>query len=534
MRQLEQTNKDLLAMTRARAIMTSVVLIMSLLVTYNVWRGARQSAIDNLQSNFEFRTSELNDRIRQRLTVYEQVLSSGVGLFHASEEVSRDEFRRFFEALRLGERFPGIHGVGYATIVAPDALDRHVRAVRAEGFPDYTVFPPGPRPVYTSVVYLEPFTGSNLRAFGFDMYSEPIRRAAMDQARDSARAAISGKVTLVQESGNDVQPGFLMYEPVYRDGGASQTIADRRRSIVGWVYAPFRMVDFMDGLEGPHPPALDIEIFDGETIERSALLFDAEKSGVAIEAPTPLKRISRVEAANRIWTVVATARPEFEAGSLTDRPQLLLQSGIAISLLLTLLIWLFLDDRARALHAARQAMQLALYDPLTGLPNRKLLDERLTQALVKQKRSSGHLALLFIDLDKFKPVNDNFGHAYGDLLLKEVAHRLLACVRESDTASRLGGDEFVALLADVEGPHGVAVVADKVLRQLNAPYEISGQVFEISASIGAALYPEHGTDAKSLVRSADLAMYAAKDAGRANVQFAPLPSRRAAPDLKSS
>ncbi|OWW19579.1 hypothetical protein AYR66_08670 [Noviherbaspirillum denitrificans] len=204
----------------------------------------------------------------------------------------------------------------------------------------------------------------------------------------------------------------------------------------------------------------------------------------------------------------------------SGRTQLILQAGVSISLLLALLVWIFLDDRARALHAANQAMQLALYDPLTGLPNRKLLDERLQLALATAKRHGGCVALLFIDLDKFKPVNDNYGHSYGDLLLKEVAQRLRGSVRESDTASRLGGDEFVALLPEVEGEADVAVVADKVLQRLNMPYRISGHTFNISASIGAAIYPRDGTDAKSLTRSADLAMYDAKNSGRANVKFA--------------
>jgi diguanylate cyclase (GGDEF)-like protein len=127
---------------------------------------------------------------------------------------------------------------------------------------------------------------------------------------------------------------------------------------------------------------------------------------------------------------------------------------------------------------------------------------------------------LFIDLDKFKPVNDNFGHAYGDLLLKEVAKRLQSCMRESDTASRLGGDEFVALLSGVEDDEAMLRVADKILRGLTEPYDIAGHTFHISASIGAAVYPHDGGDAKSLIRSADMAMYAAKNAGRANVKRA--------------
>jgi diguanylate cyclase (GGDEF)-like protein len=519
MRQLEKNNQDVLAMLRARAVLTSLVLILSLLVTCNVWRGASQAAAESLQTTFDFLAHESNERIRERLAVYEQVLSAGVGLFSASDDVSRTEFARFYAALRLGERYPGIHGVGFSMLIKPADRERHVQAVRAEGFPNYDIVPPGDRPVYTSVVYLEPFAGTNLRAFGFDMFSEPVRRAAMTQARDSARAALTGKVTLVQEGNGASQPGFLMYLPVYRNGVPHDTIEARRASLIGWVYAPFRMADFMSGLERSQSSSLDIEIYDGDTQDKAALLYDSDSRRQ--DVPAALKRVTRIEAANRIWTVVTAAEPEFAQHSLTDRPQLLLQAGISISLLLTLLTWLFLDDRARALHAATQAMQLALYDPLTGLPNRKLLDERLQQALLKAKRGHGHVALLFIDLDKFKPVNDNFGHAYGDLLLKEVARRLQSCMRESDTASRLGGDEFVALLADIEGAYGVAVAARKILERLNEPYEIAGQVFHISASIGAALYPEHGEDPKTLMKSADLAMYTAKHAGRANVQFAP-------------
>jgi diguanylate cyclase (GGDEF)-like protein len=188
--------------------------------------------------------------------------------------------------------------------------------------------------------------------------------------------------------------------------------------------------------------------------------------------------------------------------------------------MVALLIWLFLDDRARALQAAHQAMQLALYDALTGLPNRKLLDERLRVAMAHARRHNMRLALLFIDLDKFKPVNDNFGHAYGDLLLKEVAKRLNNCMRESDTASRLGGDEFVALLSEIEDEEAAVFVANKILSALTTPYDIAGHTFDISASIGIAIFPWHGIDGKSLMKQADLAMYEAKNNGRSTVRVA--------------
>ena len=520
MKQIEQQKQNVSAVFRARDVLTMLVLIVSLLVACNMWRGASLTAAQALQTAFDFQVRESNERIRQRLRVYEQVLRAAAGLFAANGEVSRGQFHRFVDTLSLATLYPGVQGVGFAQAIRPQDRARHVKSVRAQGFPDYDIRPGGERDFYTSIVYLEPFAGANLRAFGYDMYSEPVRRAAMKQARDTARPAASGKVVLVQESGQDPRYGFLMYLPVYRLNSLHETIAERRANLLGWVYAPFRMEDFMHGLAQPQAGDLDIEIYDDGTIGKEALMFDSQKGFDAKKARSQLTIVEKVEAAERIWTVRTFALDSFERHADTGRPRLILQAGIAISLLLTLLTWLFLDDRARALQAAQQAMQLALYDPLTGLPNRKLLDERLNQALLKAKRSQGHVALLFIDLDKFKPVNDNFGHACGDLLLKEVARRLQSCMRESDTASRLGGDEFVALLVDIEGRHGVMVAALKALECLNAPYEIAGRIFDISASIGAALYPEHGTNSKSLMRSADLAMYAAKNAGRANVQFA--------------
>lgn len=520
MDQQEKRDRRLHDTLRARDLLTVAVLIVSLFITYSLWKTASETEQRTLQSAFEFRAREAADQIQQRLLVYEQVLRSTVGLFNASGEVGRQEFRAFVEALRLAENYPGIHGVGYAVLVEPDQLEQHIAQVRAEGYPDYRVWPEGEREVYSSIIYLEPFSGSNLRAFGYDMYSEPNRREAMEHARDSGTAAVTSKIKLVQLSKNEEQAGFLMYLPVYSEDMEQGTNAERRASLDGWVYAPFRMDDFMRGLQTEPASPLDIEVYDGAEIVQEAKMYDADETSDVLKAATGFKKISTIAAANRTWTIAVAAPPAFEERMGTDRPQLILQAGTSISLLLTLLIWLFLDDRARALRAAEQAMQLALYDPLTGLPNRKLLDERLAQALSKARRSHNHVALFFIDLDKFKPINDTYGHAYGDLLLKEVAKRLQGCMRESDTACRLGGDEFVAMFPEIDGATAMKRVANKILNELNKPYEIGSHTFEISASIGVASYPEDGTDEKTLMRKADSAMYVAKRSGRANVKFA--------------
>ena len=162
---------------------------------------------------------------------------------------------------------------------------------------------------------------------------------------------------------------------------------------------------------------------------------------------------------------------------------------------------------------------MAQYDGLTHLPNRALFNDRLQQALIAAQRNQDRLAIMFIDLDKFKPVNDTYGHAVGDLLLKEVAQRMQDCLRESDTAARVGGDEFVVLLPTIETEQDAGLVGGKILRALNQPFELAGHNLNISTSIGIAVYPYHGSSEKQLVKSADIAMYHAKKNGRNNVRI---------------
>ncbi|MCX7628563.1 MAG: EAL domain-containing protein [Methylophilaceae bacterium] len=159
--------------------------------------------------------------------------------------------------------------------------------------------------------------------------------------------------------------------------------------------------------------------------------------------------------------------------------------------------------------------QLAHYDALTGLPNRMLMRDRLEHAIVMAQRSGDKVALLFLDLDRFKQINDTLGHGVGDALLKAAADRLLNCVREQDTVSRQGGDEFIAMLPGTDVA-GAEKVAGKILKEIVRPFEIGGHVLRISSSIGICVYPEHAQDIEALVKNADLAMYDAKAKGRNN------------------
>jgi diguanylate cyclase (GGDEF)-like protein/PAS domain S-box-containing protein len=175
-----------------------------------------------------------------------------------------------------------------------------------------------------------------------------------------------------------------------------------------------------------------------------------------------------------------------------------------------------ITERKRAEHRIEE---LATRDPLTGLPNRLLLGDRLAQGLLSAQREGDLLAVLFIDLDHFKNVNDTLGHQVGDLLLKEVARRLGGVVRKGDTLSRLGGDEFVIVLEGLKAPDDAGQVAQKILNALGQPFVLDGHMLSTAGSVGVAIYPSDGADATTLMRHADTAMYAAKSSGRKNYQF---------------
>jgi diguanylate cyclase (GGDEF)-like protein len=179
-------------------------------------------------------------------------------------------------------------------------------------------------------------------------------------------------------------------------------------------------------------------------------------------------------------------------------------------------------------ESRRQLDHLARHDSLTGLPNRRFFAERLEHAIAAARRQGASLAVLFVDLDRFKEINDTLGHGVGDEVLRETARLLRDAVREVDTVARLGGDEFVILFDGVEDPHHVAVVAEKLLQHFQVPLHVAGQELIVHASMGISLYPEDGQDASALLHSADIAMYRAKQEGRNTCLFhrgAPSPGR---------
>ena len=256
-------------------------------------------------------------------------------------------------------------GVGFSLAIQPAGLGAHEAEIRREGFPDYAVRPPGERPLYTSIIYLEPFRDRNLRAFGYDMFSEPVRRTAMERARDTGEIAYSGKVTLVQETTADVQAGILVYHPVYRGGDVPATPEERRAKLVGWTYSPFRMNDLMEAMLRADLEAVRIEVFDGEGTGAEALLFDSHPAAPGGGA---LGMLTQAVLEGRTWTLRYSALPGFAAATHLDPPWVAFLAVGSLALLVAIVVGAFVNSRrqqalvadlADSLRDSEEALQRA-------------------------------------------------------------------------------------------------------------------------------------------------------------------------------
>lgn len=331
-----------------------LVLAIGLAATYYLQHAAFNVARHIQREDFNYQAGEITRSIEQRLGAYEQVLHGVRGLYSSSAKVDRDEFHNYVADLRLEHQHAGIQGIGFSLIIAPQEKARHIQAIRKEGFPNYTLRPEGERDLYAPVIYIEPFTGRNLRALGYDVYSEAVRRAAMEQARDLDSPVMSGKIMLVQEIAQNVQAGFIVYLPVYRNGIPHKTLAERRANIVGWISAVFRMNDLMVGILGEQINNIDLEIWDGESTSLETLMYDND--GVfspSLANPSLYNSTQHMAVIGHTWTVKLLSLPSIAANLDTGQVTVIRLTGVLVSLLLSLLVWQLASGRTRALNLAQ-------------------------------------------------------------------------------------------------------------------------------------------------------------------------------------
>ncbi|AJG19434.1 diguanylate cyclase/phosphodiesterase (GGDEF & EAL domains) with PAS/PAC sensor(s) [Cupriavidus basilensis] len=744
-------------------------------VTWTVWDHERQASRHEVLSQFDFAMSDAVSRIEQRMATYEQLLRGVQGMFVASGSMDRNSFRDYLGAVNLDADFAGIQAVGVVRWVPATDKEAHVAAMRRLGVAGYAIKPDGLRENYAPVVQREPYADGNSAVLGVDSWASPVRQLAMQKARDSGMATVSGKVQPIRGNGEDYPPSFVMYLPVYARNQPPDTVAKRRAHLVGWVYAEFRMRDVIASLYGEQPPGLSLAIYDGVEPSAAALLYRSSDRG---RQPNSAMSASEYLVVGRhSWMLSVTAGKDFTARFGRNSETLIVWAGTGLSLLLSLLAWVLLTGHSRAMRLAStmtgelreserkfrafadcavnlevwlglngkprwispsvkeytgftvdecmampdfvgtlvhpedllrvapvllkglqsfrgndlefrcfrkdrsllwlsvswvpvhsastvftgvrisgrditerklldaelriaavafdslegmmvtdasgtilrvnsaftectgytaddvvgqtprilqsgrhdaaffremwdtihraggwqgeiwdrrkngeiypkwltiaavtgsdggvthyvgthhditerklaedRIKELAFFDSLTCLPNRALLSDRLKQAIAVSAQCGSSGALLFIDIDNFKTLNDTLGHDKGDLLLQQVAQRLAVSVREGDTVARVGGDEFVVVLGNLgesgqEAASKTEAIGEQILSVLRNTFSLDGIEYRSTSSIGATVFKGHQASIEVLLKQADLAMYKSKEIGRNTMCF---------------
>ena len=626
--------------------------VLLLAATALYWTGEGAQVDARRDTAFDRALERVLDSLGDRIAAHELVLRGLKGFYEGSEAIDRMEFHSYVAQLRLQQALPGLQAVAYVERVGAEQVTAHESHMRTLGFPDYAIRPAGAREEYRPLTLIEPQSSDNLHVVGVDTSTVPEAREAQNQARDTGLAVMTRGLELRQDAGLRTARSVVMYLPIYAGEMTLDSVEHRRTALRAWVSSPFRMKDFVEGINRLEADDVAIAIFDGAAGKPDALLYQAPGFVMGMDFNPQSTRSLQV--AGRTWTVVAQALPtfaqRFDAGernliallatllsltvgwftwSLSNRRD----HAVALASRMTKELrdtrddlqatldatpdWMFeLDAQGQLLRchnapdstlymqaaqllgrtlsdvassktalgcraaletaasrgyssghefeltvdgesrwfelsvarkqgtgeqsgsrfiallrniterkqAAARTHRLAYFDPLTGLPNRRMLLDRLTQALSVASHAGRMGALMFLDLDNFKHINDAQGHSAGDALLLQVAQRLTQTMRASDTVAHMGGDEFAVLVSDLSDDMDEASLlalrlAQSLRQALEAPFSIGGHGFVSTASIGLTLFPKQAEAVEDLQREADTAMYRAKELGRNRICF---------------
>lgn len=371
-----------------------LVLVLSIVITALGWVLSSQAIEKRANDRFSFEVRDAQERIQSRINQYQQILRGGVAFFDAHTSVNREHWQVYVASLNLQRELPGVQGFAFAERVSPDTLEQYENRIRAEGFPNYSVTPPGEREVYFPITLIEPFDERNQRAFGYDMFSEPVRREAMRRAMDTGQPTVSGLVQLKQGDERNPAPGFLIYLPVYTQGVDLSSVDSRRQAIRGFVYSPFVASDLMQNVLGNEKIPLHFQLYDAESMVPESLIYD---SASGVDTPQQLQQFDHthavtvpVELSGRTWTARFESTPDFDRDVHSSLPNLILLAGGTIDLMLFLTIYSLVQQRRRQSASNAKSQFLAnmsheIRTPLNAILGfNTLLGEQLTDPQAKE------------------------------------------------------------------------------------------------------------------------------------------------------
>jgi diguanylate cyclase (GGDEF)-like protein len=467
---------------------------------------------------FEYANS-LYGEIDNRVQTNEAVLE-GITAFLGASGAIHDGAQISHYAQQVRSRHPHIAQIEVVETVARQNLPRFIARKRASGLSEFQVrsfsYDSGrfwrsmdDKPWYYPIVFMEPMLTESRDVLGLDMDSVPFLRLAMNASARRGHAVATHPFHLVQGDW-----AYVMFRPVAPLRTAGARASDEKHLFASLVIKTQSILPSL----GASIPGLRFSLyhadFPAHQPEGELIHFERQRRSDLETFLFPRLRYERkLEAESQPFILLAEQQLGWSALDFRQ-----LTAILAITLLLFgILLRFVLAHRRNELERCQTESQfayLATHDALTGLANRTLFMDRLKHAIARAHRCDTRIALLFLDLDKFKQVNDTYGHGVGDQLLKMVAERIGSNVREDDTVARLSGDEFIVILESITTHQGATTAADVISNKLVQPFHINGKTLNIDVSIGTAIYPDDSDDIEELIKIADEAMYAVKGKDR--------------------
>lgn len=326
-------------------------------LTAGYWAKEESDLLHERQHVFQETANLVTQNIHQRISNINLILRGVKGLYESSSEVTRSDFRQYYKALQLEHIQHNLQGLAIAVRVPQAQKPRHLADMNSLGISDYRIKPEGERAQYAPIVLIEPFEGSNVKALGFDLLSNPGLQGALERARDTGEMALTGRIKLVQDD-TDALPAVVMYVPIYAQDRGIDTLEERREALVGWVSGPFRMADLVTGLKQQLPDDIGFDIYAGEAALPAARLVSWKTASGAPGSASALNTTRTLDMGGKRWTLVFRTLPTFDnTFNTTHKHWLIALMGITLSFLLGWLSWLLLTGRERALALANQMTQ---------------------------------------------------------------------------------------------------------------------------------------------------------------------------------